>query len=112
MSESQALEWHPQRGALINELHSRPFRAINSGTSITHLALLSDESIKEAQAQHLQLLIEELGTDHSVSSGALNSFSIGREVLMCAWSATLSLRVLHLPMAHSRRWSSLSIRPP
>lgn len=77
MNENQALEWHPQRGALINELHSRPFRAINSGTSITHLALLSDESVKEAEAQHLQLLIEELGADHSVSSGALNSFSIG-----------------------------------
>jgi len=71
------LSWHSQRGALINELHSRPFRTISNGTSITHLALLSDESIKEAQTEHLQKLSSELGADHSVSSGALNSFSIG-----------------------------------
>jgi len=71
------LEWHPQRGALINELHSRPFRTIGNGTSITHLALLSDELTKEAQTEHLQKLSAELGAEHSVSSGALNSFSIG-----------------------------------
>lgn len=75
--EQSTLSWHPQRGALINELHSRPFRPINTGTCITHLALLGDERVKEAQAQHLQRLIEELGSDHSVSSGALDSFSIG-----------------------------------
>lgn len=71
------LQWHEQRAALINELHSRPFRRIGNGTSITHLALLSDEAIKEAQTNHLQKLSSELGADHCVSSGALNSFSVG-----------------------------------
>ena len=74
---SPELQWHAQRAALINELHSRPFRRIGSGTSITHLALLSDDAIKGAQTEHLQRLSSELGADHSVSSDALNSFSIG-----------------------------------
>lgn len=71
------LKWHPQRGFLINELHSRPFQVIRDDTSITHLALLGDYDTKEAQTLHLQTLVEALGSDHSVSSGALNSFSVG-----------------------------------
>ncbi len=58
------LQMHPMRGALYNELHSRPFQVIPSPARITHLAVMCDSEESLQQFEHLKTLYEHFG--HSV----------------------------------------------
>ncbi len=58
------LQMHPMRGALYNELHSRPFQVIPSPARITHLAVMCDAEESLQQFEHLKTLYEHFG--HSV----------------------------------------------
>jgi len=55
------LQMHPMRGALYNELHSRPFQVIPSPARITHLAVMCDAEESLQQFEHLKTLYEHFG---------------------------------------------------
>jgi uncharacterized membrane-anchored protein len=52
---------HPLRSRLIEEVHARPFAALEPPVQASHLALVSDEQGNEADFAHLLLLCERFG---------------------------------------------------
>jgi uncharacterized membrane-anchored protein len=52
------LKMHPMRGALYDELHSRPFQVIPSPARITHLAVMCNAEESLQQFEHLQALYQ------------------------------------------------------
>ncbi|GAA3583382.1 DUF3422 family protein [Marinobacter xestospongiae] len=60
-SQPQTLNFHPLRGELYDELHSRPFQVLPCPAAVTHIALLTDDDQRDAQFRHLQELHVLLG---------------------------------------------------
>ena len=55
---SQRLRFHPEREALFNELHARPFPVLPTPAALSQLVLLPDPQQPGAEYQHLLKLCE------------------------------------------------------
>ena len=64
---------HPQRYALANELHARPFPALEANSRAVHLAILR-EGDKGADLAHLNALLDRFGAQHP-GAGATHYFA-------------------------------------
>lgn len=58
LPRSAALRFHPEREALFNELHTRPFPVLATPSRLSHLVLLADPAQPGAEYQHLLRLCE------------------------------------------------------
>lgn len=52
---------HPRREQLVNELHTRPFVAVNPPQRVSHLALLAGEGDEDLHRQHFTALCKRMG---------------------------------------------------
>ncbi|MFO1141417.1 MAG: DUF3422 domain-containing protein [Amaricoccus sp.] len=63
-----ALDDHPQRFALVNELHARPFPELTAPCAAVHLAIKQPENAadrdREADRAHLRALLDRHGAPH------------------------------------------------
>jgi uncharacterized membrane-anchored protein len=57
-SSQHGLRFHPEREALFNELHTRPFPVLSTPSRLTQLVLLPDTRQADAEYQHLLRLCE------------------------------------------------------
>src|SRR3954471_9299419 len=55
------LDPHPDREAVVNELHARPFADVHPPVRVSHLAFLSAEEDAERDREHLAALCARLG---------------------------------------------------
>lgn len=58
-----SIDWHPERDKLYAELHSRPFKVIQTDALITHIALLCNERQRIEQQTTLLAFLQELSID-------------------------------------------------
>jgi hypothetical protein len=57
------IAWHEDRASLFAELHSRPFKIIESDALITHVATLANQVQREQQHQTLLAFLQQLNVD-------------------------------------------------
>lgn len=62
-TNAHALQMHPMRSALYDELHSRPFQVIPSPARITHLAVMCNAEESARQFEHLKELYSYFGVE-------------------------------------------------
>ncbi|MFP3976965.1 DUF3422 family protein [Marinobacter sp. KMM 10035] len=60
-AKTVALEFHPLRPDLYQELHSRPFQVLPSQARVSHIAVLTTSEQRNSQFKHLQSLHRMLG---------------------------------------------------
>ena len=68
-SSQHGLRFHPEREALFNELHTRPFPVLSTPSRLTQLVLLPDTQQADAEYQHLLRLCDR----HAVLPPAAHS---------------------------------------
>ncbi|MCG4452385.1 DUF3422 domain-containing protein [Pseudomonas sp. MMS21-TM103] len=68
-SSQHGLRFHPEREALFNELHTRPFPVLSTPSRLTQLVLLPDTQQTDAEYQHLLRLCDR----HAVLPPAAHS---------------------------------------
>lgn len=68
-SSQHGLRFHPEREALFNELHTRPFPVLSTPSRLTQLVLLPDTQQADAEYRHLLRLCER----HAVLPPAAHS---------------------------------------
>ncbi len=68
-SSQHGLRFHPEREALFNELHTRPFPVLSTPSRLTQLVLLPDTRQADAEYQHLLRLCDR----HAVLPPAAHS---------------------------------------
>lgn len=56
-----SMVFHPQREALYEEMHSRPFQVIPSPARVMHLAVFCNDAQREEQFEHLKVLFYAFG---------------------------------------------------
>jgi uncharacterized membrane-anchored protein len=67
---------HPQRFALTNELHARPFSKIDAPSSAACIALTSNGDAKEDK-DHLKQLLDRFGASHPSEASDHHSADLG-----------------------------------
>ena len=73
---------HPQRYALANELHARPFPSVSSTSQAAYLAMMPDGvRDKEAEKAHLLDLLDRYGAAHPQPDATHYSGALGRYFL-------------------------------
>lgn len=73
---------HPQRYALANELHARPFPSVGSTSQAAYLAMMPDgERDKDAEKAHLIDLLDRHGAPHPQPDATHYSGTLGRYFL-------------------------------
>src|SRR5690606_40653131 len=72
-----ALDFHPLRTDLYQELHSRPFQVLPPRARVTHIAVMTTPEQRKSQFKHLQALHRMLRSEEHTSE--LQS----RENLVC-----------------------------
>ncbi|MBL8806497.1 MAG: DUF3422 domain-containing protein [Rhodospirillales bacterium] len=63
-TKAKAMREHPQRVALVNEVHARPFLAVAAPERASHLAMTTGEQGASADRAHLVVLCERYGIAH------------------------------------------------
>ncbi len=63
-AKAATMREHPQRVALVNEVHARPFLTVRSPERASHLAMTSGEQGAAADRAHLVALCERYGIAH------------------------------------------------
>ena len=69
---------NPQRFALTNELHARPYALLEAPERASHFAFLSGEDAAEASRTHLLALCDRYGIDHPPPDAAHFQADMGR----------------------------------
>ena len=79
------IEDHPQRYALSNELHARPFPTVNAPGRAAYLAIKRAENAvgrdRNADRDHLIALLDRFGAPHPQPDATHYSGNIGRHFL-------------------------------
>lgn len=79
------IEDHPQRYALVNELHARPFPSLTVPCQAVYLAVKEPVEAanrdRERDLGHLRALLDRHGTAHPAPGATHHSAQIGRHVL-------------------------------
>ncbi len=78
-----ALDDYPERYALVNELHARPFPELTAPCSAVHIALMpeGDAADRERDRAHLVALLDRYGAPHPAPDASHYSGTLGRGFL-------------------------------
>ena len=68
---------HPQRRALIDEVHARPYLLLRAPTRLSHLAVLTGEGGQEAERDHLARLCQAFNVPPPPRDAALFTVRLG-----------------------------------
>ncbi|GIX26846.1 MAG: hypothetical protein KatS3mg123_0727 [Burkholderiales bacterium] len=71
----------PEREALVNELHARPFMALRAPLEASHLAVLSGELENERNREHLAELCRRFGTAPPASAANYHVADLGEALV-------------------------------
>ena len=77
VTTTDTLPLHPERNALFNELHSRPFPVLEQGTRVSQLAMLHQGSAIGEEVSHLAALCRHLGLAAPADSQACQHLAFG-----------------------------------
>ena len=101
-----SIDWHPERDKLYAELHSRPFKVIQTDALITHIALLCNERQRIEQQTTLLAFLQELSIDVERCEGSCQVYQT--DDLLIRYEQHLEFTTLTI----TERYHSLSAVAP